>query len=207
MDLVNVDEEAASKSRKIKEKGGQMRSNLKKRIDPEMTERTGMAFRKCYGYEQDGFNRIEGAKSGLKKAGDDKTEEYETFNKSFEKYNNGLQKLGLKPGRDDINLAVARKLRGRCEEAIKGADAFLRSGSKNKEALKAVEGAKKALETDLALLDQAISRKLDEEGKTMRLDELFDSKNLGRPDKGGDRGNDGGPDDGNGDNGNNDDDN
>ncbi len=189
VDLVNVDEEAASKSRKIKEKGGQMRSDLKKRIDPEMTERTGMAFRKCYGYEQDGFNRIEGAKSGLKGAKDEASDEYKSFNKSFEKYNGGLQKLGLKPGRDDINLPVAEKLKERCENAIHDADAFLRSGSKNEEAVKAVKNAKRALETDLELLNRAISTKLDEEGSRMRLEDLFDSKNLEDP-RGNDRDND-----------------
>lgn len=190
VDLTNVGETEAAKSRKLKEKGGQMRSDLKKRIDGEMTERTGMAFRKCYGYEQDGFNRIEGAKSGLKKANDENSEAYQSFSRSFERYNHGLQKLGLKPGRDDINLPVAEKLRGRCEAAIKEADAFLTSGSKNEEAVKAVKEARRTLETDLKLLDQAINNRLDEEGRTMRLEDLFDSKNLDRPDNGRDRDND-----------------
>ncbi len=190
VDLTNVGEAEAEKSRKLKEKGGQMRSNLKKRLDAEMTERTGMAFRKCYGYEQDGFNRIEGAKRGMSRAKDEKSEEYQSFSQSFDKYNNGLQKLGLKPGRDDINLPVAEKLRERCADAIKAADAFLTSGSQNAAAVKAVMEAKRTLETDLKLLDQAISNRLDEEGRTMRLEDLLDSRNLDHPDNGRDRDND-----------------
>ncbi|MCR5791497.1 MAG: hypothetical protein K6G83_16585 [Lachnospiraceae bacterium] len=183
VDLSNVGEEEAARSREMREKGNQLRSNMKKRIDREMTERTGMAYRMAYGCKSDGFNRIEGAKKGLGEAGEETSEEYKAFEQEFEHYNGGLQKLGLKPGRDDINLAVAEKLRERCEEALHAADVFLRKGSQNEQAMQAVKKAKKALQTDKELLDRAISTKLDEEGATMRLDELFDSKNPDEPGK------------------------
>ncbi len=181
VDLSDVGEAEASKARALREKGNHVRSELKKRMDKDMTEQTGMAYRKAYGCESDGFKRIEGAKAGLDKSGDEDSPEYAEFNKSFEHYNGGLQRLGLKPGRDDINLAVARELKSRCEDALKDADSFLRSGSKNEKALEAAKAAKKALETDMELLNKAIETKLSDEEARMRLDELFDSKCLKDP--------------------------
>ncbi len=175
VDLSSVGAEEASLSRKNREKGEQVRNSLKKRMDREMTERTGRAYRKAYGCSSDGFARIEGAKEGLKGAANMKDPEYKAFMESFENYNGGLQKLGLKPGRDDINLAVAKKLKERCEEALKDARAYLRSDDKSKDGERAVEKAKKELETDLKLLTDSINTKLAEEGARMRLDELLDS--------------------------------
>ena len=204
LDLTNVGSAEAAKSRKLKEKGNQVRNSLKKRMGDEMTERTGRAYRKAYGCESDGFKRIEGAGDGLKAAGGASSDEYKSFEKSFGRYNSGLQKLGLKPGRDDINLPVAQELKKRCENAIEAADEYLRQNPKDEKTVSAVEKAKKALETDLELLDKAINTKLDEDGARMRLDELFDSKTPDKSDddrNGADRGDDNGVD-----NGNNDDD-
>nr|MCR5747864.1 hypothetical protein [Lachnospiraceae bacterium] len=195
VDLHNINSEAASHAAKNKEKGNQVRAELKKRIDGEMTERTGMAYRKVNGIKVDGLKRTEDAKSGISGAGEDDSEEYKSFRKNFEHYNSGMQKLGLIPGRDDINVEVAKQMKMRCEEAIKAADAYIMSGSKNKKAIKAAENAKKNLETDLKLLDRAINTKLADEGARMKLDELFDSKAL-EPSGRGDNNND---DDGNGD--------
>ncbi len=182
VDLSEVGEEQAVKSRKQKEKGNQIRSDLKKRIDDDMTERTGRAYRKAYGCDTDGFDRIEKAKSGLAGADADKTEEYREFNKCFDHYNSGLQKLGLRPGRDDINRPVAEEMKRRCEEAIKAAESFLSLASKDTKAVDAVEKAKRALETDLELLNRAIETKLYEEGDRMRLDEMLDSRRAELPD-------------------------
>ena len=179
VDLTNVGSEEASHSKKMKEKGKQIRSDLKKRMDPDITESTGRAFRKAKGLNMDGFNRLESASDELKEVSGEKSEEYKSFDKSFRHYSSGLQKLGLKPGRDDINSAVAKKLKERCSEAIEAADSFLRSGSKDKDAVKAVENAKKMLETDLKLLEKALNDKLDDEYRTMSLEEMLDSK----PDK------------------------
>ncbi len=184
VDLSDVGGPEAEKARSLKEKGNQVRSDMKKRMDKEMTEATGRAFRKAYGQESDGFNRLEGAKDGVTEAGKDDSEEYHSFEKSFEKYNGGLQKLGLKPGRDDINLPVAEELKKRCGEALKAADDYIKSGSKNEKAVAAAEKAKKVLETDMKLLDDAISTKLIEEGAKMRLEEIFDS---GKADDKGDK--------------------
>ena len=147
-----------------------------------MNERTGIAYRKAYDKETEGFKRIEGAKDGLKGSGGDTSKEYQNFTKSFDRYNGGLQKLGLKPERDDINLPVAEELKKRCDEAIRLADEYLRSDSKNEDAIKAVKKAKKALETDRDCLERAINTKLDEEGSKMRLNELFDAKAPSKPD-------------------------
>ncbi len=182
VDLTNVGGEAAAKSKKLKEKGNQVRSNLKKRMEKDYTEQTGMAFRKAMGYDMDGYNRIEGAKAGLKDAGADDTDEYKSFNKLFERYNGGLQKLGLKPGRDDINAAVAEELKKRCEEAITAADNYLKSSTKNKAAIDAVKKAKKELETDRDLLEKALITKLQNKTDTMKLEDLLDSKDDGKPD-------------------------
>ena len=150
-----------------------------------------MAFRKAEGYDMDGFNRIEGAKKGLKDAGGDDSEEYKSFNKLFERYNGGLQKLGLKPGRDDINAPVAEELKKRCEEAIKAADLFITSNSSNNAAVEAVKKTKKEMETDRDLLDKAIKGKLIERDATMKLEDLLDSRNLDDPkDNNGSRGDD-----------------
>ena len=181
VDLSNLGSKEASQSRRIKEKGNLVRNSLKKRIDGEMTERTGMAFRKVNGIKMDGFDRIEGAARDVREAGEDNSEEYKSFKAGFEKYNGGMQKLGLVPGRDDINLEVARKMKKRCQTALNAADAFLKSGSKNEKSVKAVKKAKKELETDMKLLDQAIATKLEEENSRMKLEDLFDSKNL-KPD-------------------------
>jgi hypothetical protein len=175
VDLTEVGSQEAENSRRLKERGDQVRSNLKKRIDRDLTEQTGMAYRKAYGCNSDGFERIEKAGKGLRGAKAEKSEEYINFNKKFENYNGGLQKLGLKPGRDDINLPVAQKMKDRCDEALKAADEFLRMHSDNEEAVRAVKQAKKALETDQKLLQSAIDTKLVEEGARMRLDELLDS--------------------------------
>ncbi|MBQ7583718.1 MAG: hypothetical protein IJT24_03830 [Lachnospiraceae bacterium] len=174
VDLSEVGGAGAEKSRKQKEKGNQVRSDLKKRMDDDITERTGRAYRKAYGHETDGFKRIEGAKDGLKDVQSSDTEELKEFNKCFDRYNGGLQKLGLKPDRDDINLPVAEELKNRCEAAIEAAEDFLRSGRGSEEAVKAVKNAKKALETDRELLSTAIETKLVEEGARMRLDEMLD---------------------------------
>lgn len=176
VDLSEVGAEQAEKSRRLKEKGNQVRSDLKKRMDDEITERTGRAYRKAYGCDTDGFDRIERAKSGLAGADAEKSEEYREFNKCFDHYNSGLQKLGLKPGRDDINRPVAEELKKRCEDAIKAAESFISSASKDKKAVTAAENAKRTLETDLKLLDRAIDTKLYEEGARMRLDDMLDSR-------------------------------
>nr|MCR5409579.1 hypothetical protein [Lachnospiraceae bacterium] len=184
-----------------KEKGNQVRSVLKKRIDSEMTRRTGMAFRKAYGYNNKGLKRIEGVHEGLVGAEEGASYEYKSFENSFENYNSGLQKLGLKPGRDDINLAVAMELKNRCEEALKAAVKLLDHGVEEGPAKKAVEAAREALETDLHLLEHTISTRLDDENARIRFDELFEE---GTPDKGkgpgagadGDRGDTGSDDEG-----------
>lgn len=173
VNLDNVGSDEATKSKKLREKGNQVRSTLKKRIDDDITERTGMAYRKAYGMEMEGLTRAEGAKGGIKNNTDENSEEFKNFEKSFDRYNNGLQKLGLKPGRDDINLPVAEELRKRCEDAIKLADDYLASNSKNEKAVKAVEKAKEVLEADKKRLDEAVTTKLNEEGARMRLSELF----------------------------------
>ncbi|MCR4658603.1 MAG: hypothetical protein K5770_20585, partial [Lachnospiraceae bacterium] len=175
VDLTNVDEGAAANSRKQKEKGDQVRRSLKKRLDKDMTERTGMAYREAYGCKTDGFKRIEDAKKGLNGVPGDDSEEYKEFKASFDKYNGGLQKLGLKPGRDDINVEVAEKLKERNEAALKAAEDFLRMESRDEKTVEAVKKAKKELETDLELLNKAIDTKLSDEGSRMRLDELLDS--------------------------------
>ena len=189
VDLTEVGSREAENSRKLKERGDQVRSNLKKRLDRDLTEQTGMAYRQAYGCNSDGFERIEKAERGLNGAKAEKSEEYLNFNKKFDSYNGGLQKLGLKPGRDDINLAVAQKMKERCDEALKAADEFLRIHSDNEEAVRAVKQAKKALETDQELLQSAIDTKLIEEGARMRLDELLDSGSQKTPEGDG-RGND-----------------
>ena len=175
VDLTEVGTKEAALSRKQKERGDQVRTNLKKRLDRDLTEQTGMAYRRAYGCSCDGFERIEKAGQGLRDAKAERSEEYLDFNKKFENYNGGLQKLGLKPGRDDINLPVAQKMKERCDEALKAADEFLRLHSDNTEAVRAVKQAKKALETDQKLLQSAIDTKLIEEGARMSLDELLDS--------------------------------
>ncbi|MCR4590190.1 MAG: hypothetical protein K5668_05165 [Lachnospiraceae bacterium] len=197
VDLSDVGGEEAQKSKALKEKGNQVRSDMKKRMDSEMTERTGRAFRKAYDKETAGFKRLEDAGDSVKDAGDENSDEYKTFEKSFEKYNNGMQKLGLKPGRDDINLAAAEELKKRCSDALKAADEFLQSGSKNKRAIEAAKKAKQALETDLELLDRAINTKLGDEAARMRLDELFDDGKADDPKKDPNTGSDDNDNDGN----------
>ncbi len=174
LDMSEVGEDEAGKSKKLKEKGNQVRNTLKKRIDDDMTERTGRAYRKAYGCESDGFSRLEKAKDGLRDAKDGSSDEYRDFDKSYSHYSTGLQKLGLKPGRDDINLPVAQELKRRCEEAIRAAEAYLASEPKDKKTIKAVESAKKALETDLSMLEKAVNSRLVEESARMKLTELLE---------------------------------
>jgi hypothetical protein len=122
VNLDNVGEDEAANTRKHRETGNHVRSRLKKRMDEDMTERVGMAYRKAYGKETEGFKRIEGAKAGLAGAEGETSKEYKAFRRDFDSYNGGLQKLGLKPGRDDINLRVAEELKKRCEDAINSAE-------------------------------------------------------------------------------------
>ncbi|MCR4907608.1 MAG: hypothetical protein K5985_02185 [Lachnospiraceae bacterium] len=192
MDMTSVGAEEASRVKSLKERGNQVRSTLKKRMEADLVEQTGMALRKARGYDMDGFNRIEGAKKGLQDAGETPgkdTDEYRTFNKYFEKYNGGLQRLGLKPGRDDIDRPVAEELKKRCEKALEAANAFLSSDIQDEGTKKAVEAAKKELETDVKLLTDAIETKLIEEGARMALNDLLDSTAAG-PGDGNDRGRD-----------------
>ncbi|MBQ9567109.1 MAG: hypothetical protein IJR31_03420, partial [Lachnospiraceae bacterium] len=174
LDMSEVGEDEAGKSKKLKEKGNQVRNTLKKRIDDDMTERTGRAYRKAFGCESDGFSRLEKAKDGLRDAKDGSSDEYRDFDKSYSHYSTGLQKLGLKPGRDDINLPVAQELKRRCEEAIRAAEAYLASEPKDKKTIHAVESAKKALETDLSMLEKAVNSRLVEESARMKLTELLE---------------------------------
>ncbi len=178
MDMTSVGSDENSNAKALKERGNQVRTTLKKRMEADLVERTGMALRKEKGLDMDGFNRIEGAKKGLKDAGDTPakdSEKYKTFNKLFEKYNGGLQKLGLKPGRDDIDRLVAEELKKRCVKALEAANDFLADDIRDEETKKAVEGVKKELETDLRLLTGAIETKLIEEGARMSLNDLLDS--------------------------------
>ena len=196
VNLDNVGEDEAANTRKHRETGNHVRSRLKKRMDEDMTERVGMAYRKAYGKETEGFKRIEGAKAGLAGAEGETSKEYKAFSRDFDSYNGGLQKLGLKPGRDDINLRVAEELKKRCEDAIKSAEEYLRSEPENEEAVKAVKRAKEALETDMECLDRAIKTKLDEDGARMRLDELFDTGKPQNPPEDRGDGDDSGADEG-----------
>ena len=188
LDLTNVGENEAAKSRKLKEKGNQVRRDLKKRMEREMTKETGMAMRKTLGYEADGFKRIEGASDALKGAKGEDSSGYKSFKESFDNYESGLQKLGLKPGRDDINAAVAGKLKEHCEHAIEEAESFLKSSGADEKTVDAVRKAKKELETDLILLKRAIDTRLNDKN-TIGLIELFDSSDL--PGDSGDNGDDG----------------
>ncbi len=183
VDLANVGSAEASRAKKLKEKGNQIRNDLRKRIDGEMTERAGMAYRKAYGIKMDGMERLESAKGGLDGAGQPESSEYKSFKKSFDHYSGGMQKLGLIPGRDDINLEAAEEMKKRCEAAIADADICLGSKDIPADTRKAVEKAKKELETDLILLERAIETKLTDERVRMRFDELTDSRNL-NPDEG-----------------------
>lgn len=187
LDLSNVGEEEAARSRKLKEKGDQVRRNMKKRMEREMTAETGKAMRKSLGLDMDGFNRIEGASDALKGVKGEASPGYKSFSESFDNYESGLQKLGLKPGRDDINSAVAERLKERCEKAIEDAEAFLKSSEVDEKTIDAVKKAKKELETDLELLNRAIDTRLND-NNTMGLEELFDSKKL--PDDSGENGSD-----------------
>ena len=51
LDLSNVGEDEAAKSRKLKEKGDQVRRSLKKRMERDMVKETGKAMRKTLGYD------------------------------------------------------------------------------------------------------------------------------------------------------------
>ncbi len=177
VNLEAASEEQAQNSRELKERGNQVRNSLKNRMAREMNEQTGIAYRKSKGIHMDGFERIEGAKKDLRTPREESSEEYKGFQKYFDAYYGGLQKLGLKPGRDDINLAVSEELRKRCEIALESADAFLKS-AKNSAEIQAVKKAKKELETDYELLTKAIITKLKVKNATMSLDELLDSKGV-----------------------------
>ncbi len=198
MEMSSVGEAQDDKADSLKEKGNHVRSSLKNRLDEDMTERVGRAYRKAYGQESDGFRRLEDAKDGLPVSGDTGSDEYKDFQKSLGVYSRGMQKLGLKPGRDDINLPVAEELKRRCEEAIRAAESYLGSNPADPETIKAVENAKKALETDRTLLDKAVNERLVEEGARMRLDEMMDSRTPVRNDLP-DRDDQGAPDDADGD--------
>ncbi len=175
MDLSEVGSQEAERAKRLKERGNQVRSTLKKRLENELTERTGMALRQSRGMEMDGFNRLEGAGAGLKAVGENGSDGYVSFRKKFDRYNGGLQKLGLKPDRDDINAAVAGELMKRCEEAIEAADDLLGSDGIKDEETEAVKKARAELETDRQLYEKALERKLSDEGATMSLKELLDS--------------------------------
>ncbi len=188
MDMTSVGSAESAKANKLKERGNQVRTTLKKRMEADLTEQTGMAFRKDRGYDLDGFNRIEGAKKGLTDAGASaakETKEYVRFQKLFDKYNGGLQRLGLKPGRDDITRPVAEELKKRCEKTLEAANDFLATDITDEAVKKAVENTKKELETDLKLLNDAIDTKLFEEGAHMRLADLLDSGRLDPDGQGG----------------------
>ncbi len=174
VDLSNLGENEAAQSRRLKEKGDQVKTILKKRIGREMTERTGMAYRKAYGVRINGFDRIENSKKGLDAAGraDDKL--YESFRESFDNYNGGMQRLGLIPGRNDINIEAAQAMKGRCEEAIKRAETFIQGGNGDEKTVEAVKKAKKNLETDLEKINEAINIRLSEEGARIALKDMID---------------------------------
>ena len=174
-DLTELGPESAQKSRGLKERGNHIRTSMKKRMERDLTEQAGIACRNVNGIEMDGYRRIESAKKGLNDAGEDDSAEYQAFKKGFDRYNGGLQKLGLKPDRDDIDRDIAEELLNRCEKAIKAADEFLASNSKNEAAVNAVLKAKAELETDKELLGDAIEKKLTDDEKAMKLTELLDS--------------------------------
>ena len=140
-----------------------------------MTEQTGIAFRRAMGYKLDGFKRMEAVKEGLRAVDPEASEDLKEFHKSFDAYYGGLQKLGLKPGRDDINLAVSKELLTRCEGAIEEARRFL-SENHSEDEIQAVKKAEEALLEDKKLLENAIEIKLSGPNATVRLDELLDSK-------------------------------
>ncbi|MCR5486505.1 MAG: hypothetical protein K6F35_03125 [Lachnospiraceae bacterium] len=177
MDMTSVGSKEVSKASKLKERGNQVRNTMKKRMEQDMVEQTSMAFRKSKGYDMDGFRRIEGAGQDLKNAAgaSKKTQEYKDFEESFKKYNYGLQKLGLKPERDDIDSKAASWLKKRCEDAIAMADSFLAQNGLDEETERAVKQAKKELETDLSLLNRSIDTKLADDAATMTLKSLLDS--------------------------------
>ena len=173
--MENVGEKEAAQARALKEKGNQIRRSLKKRMERDMTEQTGIAFRQAMGYKLDGFKRMEAVKEGLRAVDPEASEDLKIFHKSFDAYYGGLQKLGLKPGRDDINLAVSKELLTRCEGAIEEARRFL-SENHSEDEIQAVKKAEEALLEDKKLLENAIEIKLSEPNATVRLDELLDSK-------------------------------
>ena len=189
LDFTNVDGKEAAASRKARERGKQVKTSMKRRLENELTEMTGIAYRRAKGINIDGFTRIESAKEGLKDSSGDKSDEYKDFNKSFDRYNNGMQKLGLKPGRDDINLAVSQELKERCSEALEAADRFLMSKNGDEKTKTAVLNAKEALEKDLKILEKNISEKLDDEAKRIKLTELFAEDDIQDPEKDSDKGN------------------
>ncbi|MBQ4481652.1 MAG: hypothetical protein II966_00315 [Lachnospiraceae bacterium] len=190
LDFTNVDGKEAAASRKARERGKQVKTSMKRRLEGELTEMTGIAYRKARGIKMEGFTRIEDAKEGLKNAGGDSSEEYKDFSKSFDRYNNGMQKLGLKPGRDDINLAVSNELKDRCNEALEAADRFLKSKAGDEKTRSAVLNAKEALLKDMKILEKNISEKLDDEAKRIKLTELFSEDDIKDPDKKSDNEND-----------------
>ena len=174
-DLSEVGPQEAAKANNLKERGNQVRSTLKKRMENELTEQAGNAYRKVNGFDMDGFNRIRSVKEKLIAAGGSDTEDYRNFAKSFDKYNGGLQKLGLKPGRMDINAPVTEELRKRCKDTLLAADRLLKSGQQNDPVTEAVKFAKEELEKDLTLLDRALENKFKDKDSTIGLDELLDS--------------------------------
>lgn len=185
-DLSEVGPNEAAKANSLKERGNQIRSTLKKRMEKEYTEQTGYAYRKANGYNISSFKRLGTVKDTLLAAGSCDTDEYRGFARLFDKYNSGLQKLGLKPGRMDINAPVTEELRKRCSDTITAADRFLRSGVDNPAVKDAVKYAKEELEKDLKLLDEALETKFKDDDHTIGLEDLLGTE----PDKDGDDGED-----------------
>lgn len=191
-DLSEVGPAEAAKANSLKERGNQIRSTLKKRMEKELTEQTGYAYRKANGCEIAGFKRLGTVKETLMAAGSCDSDEYRGFARLFDKYNGGLQKLGLKPGRMDINAPVTEELRKRCSETITAAENFLRSGADNSAVMDAVRYAKEELEKDLKILDEALETKLKDDDSTIALSDLLGSE----PDKDGEDGDNGDQDNG-----------
>lgn len=183
LDFTNVDGKEGSNSRKVRERGKQVKTSMKRRLENELCERAGMAYRQAKGINMEGYTKIEEAKSSLPDPPEDRSAEYQAFDRCFGRYNNGMQKLGLKPGRDDINLAVATELKQRCADALEAADRYLKSGNGNEKTKNAVKSAKKALERDMELIDSGISRNLDDEQSRMKLFDLFGGESDKEPEK------------------------
>ena len=173
-DLTEVGPDEAAKANRLKERGNQVRSTLKKRMEKDLIEQVGYAYRKANGQGIRGLDRLGSVHEALLRAGGSDTEEYRSFDKAFEKYNGGLQKLGLKPGRTDINSPVTEELIKRCRNAIDAADRFYKSSGGNEAVKSAVKYAMEELEKDLTHLEAALDNKLRNKNATIGLEELLD---------------------------------